>query len=112
MQAPARKFFPKFRESDTNTIIKRKNPETRKGLRVDSPKSVFRLNDFLAIIVAAAGANTMGHLHFVALRTFNQVGSGQFPVGTTGVATGFRHFSLRYCHCKYTSSHDNGEFNI
>jgi hypothetical protein len=95
----------------TFLVEKEKTPKPG-GFEVNSPKSVFRFYNFFAIIVAAGRANTMGHLQFVALRAFNQVRSRQFPVGTTGITTGFRHFSLRYCHFKYTSSRYNGEFNL
>lgn len=100
-----------MQEGNVTFLEKEKTPDTN-GSEADSPKLFFCLDNFFAIIIAACRANTMGHLHFVALRTFNQVRSRQLPVGTTSITTGFSHFSLRYCHFKYTSSRYNGEFNI
>lgn len=78
--------------------------ETEKGHR---PKAMaffldvlflFGLDDFLTIVVTAFRAYMVRTHLLMALRTFNQARSSQFPISATGIATSFRHFSLWYCH--------------
>jgi hypothetical protein len=76
----------------------------KRGRRLNDSLSLFfvlfffRLDDFLAIIVAAFRAYMMRTHQLVALRTFNQARSSQFPISATGIAASFRHLSLWYCH--------------
>ena len=59
---------------------------------------LFGLDDFLTIVVTAFRAYMVRTHLLMALRTFNQARSSQFPISATGIATSFRHFSLWYCH--------------
>lgn len=80
--------------------------------RASSHGLLLGFDDLFAIVATTYSANAMRHLGFMTLGTFNQTRSGQFPVSATGITTCFGHFSLRYCHFKYTSSSQNGEFNL
>lgn len=55
----------------------------------------FLSNDFLALVVAALGANHMAFDKFVALRALYKTGSGELPVGKTGIRFGFGDFIFR-----------------
>lgn len=43
------------------------------------------LNDLLAVIITALGANLVALLELVALRAFYKTGSFKFPVSKTGI---------------------------
>ena len=56
------------------------------------------VEDLLAVVVTALGANAMGTDHFTALGASDEAGDFKFEVGTAKSFTGFRDSSLWDCH--------------
>ena len=48
----------------------------------------FHVDDLLAIVVTAVLADTVGELHLLAARAFDDTGRGQLPVRATHTAAG------------------------
>lgn len=100
-QAETGRYSTEWNAKDIEEAVEgtQKKRTPKRSLEIFKAESILSLYYyFFAVVITAELADSVRHYIFAALGALNHVGRVKFPVSASFISSGFRYFTLRYCH--------------